>query len=244
MEMLHSSPSAVASAGSSSGKNSKYLFEFIATTHQKPGADFGKATKNIAVKFTVHYDERDKVPPCAADPPPFLTPAIPSQIEKCWSSEDGTVLPIDTTFYDKKAKYNLIKTITPEIGRLALARVGALMPMTYEKLETKLDVPPTYVAPQIVAVITPHLTFANDESISQEGPFIVLMGNTYPFKDALTARFALSYEGVIMYDAGPKKLWHALFNEPISNATDGLIDTLVKWGVDVTVNNEAEADFS
>ena len=36
----------------------------------------------------------------------------------------------------------------------------------------------------------------------------------------------------------------ALFDAPISDATDGLIDTLIKWGVDVTVNNEADCDFT
>ena len=163
----------------------------------------GKAGKALMLKFTINAWE-------AAD---------------LKAAEVTKGLPADPAWYDKDARENLCKLLTPEMAHMVMEKVKAACPDSAKFMEGDLTVPKEYVRPEIGMIMLDSL---NVGGVNTEKPAMFLTGQLFNLKDIMKKMFSIRYAD-IEFAGVTKAAWCVEINET-SLAIEGWLKKM-GWAV-------------
>ena len=163
----------------------------------------GKAGKALMLKFTINAWE-------AAD---------------LKAAEVTKGMPADPPWYNKDAKENLCKLLTPEMAVMVIDKVKAACPDSAKFMDGDLTVPKEYVRPEIGIIMLDSLDV---DGVNTEKPGMFFTGQLFNLKDVMKPMFGIQYAD-IEFAGVPKAAWCVEINET-SLAIEGWLKKM-GWAV-------------
>lgn len=135
-------------------------------------------------------------------------------------------LVADKPFYVLAEKHNIVKILTPEIGRRYVHWLDSELPASAAGRDIELDAPEGW---------TPPTYYLVQDQVRIQGDTVsalFIVGNTYPIKFWLAGAMGMQYDD-IEYEGETRAFWYKTVDDELVDPNHGLAAQLRELGVTV-----------